>query len=565
MTDVHAFVTDGDLDGLARLVASDPKVLDEATRLGFLPVHTAAESGDDRALRVLLVAGADPDSPTGLDPVHERRMAEMRARGMVMDAFRDERRPLHVATSAAAVDALVASGATLEAEDALAQTPLATAARMGVPDVVRALLAVGAVPSGLALAAAAGTDPHDRCESGECLAAAVTSLLLDAGAPVDQPDDGGRTPLWYHVWMGHPESVSLLLSAGADPLCRDAGGQSPWHLSRQRFDSALAAILDAATPAPHDVPVDLAEVRTMPAYRLDIRADLAVVASADGVVSVWQMEATDASPLHAVRTDHEFIQEVTVAQDVVVVASSSVAEVVSWPDLTSVTPPPWLPVKRDPRNIGVGHVGVSPDGMLAAVTGSEPQTVAVVAWESGKLVGVRETGEYSTSLVFSPASSQLAFVRGYQGGATLAVMAVSAAGVADERELDLNDLRPGGWYVDEPGGPAWSPDGQRLAVPLRWHANHEHAFQFGVAVIEVNGMTAAVTPLDQRQGTVPGRLFWRSDDELIAPLGAHVHRIARAGDVLQTIDIGTVVRAVRPWRDTVVAATDQGLRILRDI
>src|SRR3954452_13768061 len=41
--------------------------------------------------------------------------------------------------------------------------------------------------------------------------------LLDAGTPVEEPDDSGTTPLYAASVSGHADVVSALLEAGADP------------------------------------------------------------------------------------------------------------------------------------------------------------------------------------------------------------------------------------------------------------------------------------------------------------------------------------------------------------
>lgn len=92
-----------------------------------------------------------------------------------------------------------------------AVTPLMHAARLGLPDVVDALLARGADPSLLnedingALWFACYADSADCAE-----------LLIKAGAPLDTQNVNGATALIYCASAGKTPLVRLLLDAGAN-------------------------------------------------------------------------------------------------------------------------------------------------------------------------------------------------------------------------------------------------------------------------------------------------------------------------------------------------------------
>jgi ankyrin repeat protein len=58
-------------------------------------------------------------------------------------------------------------------------------------------------------------------------ALAVTRVLLDAGADVNQPQEAGWTALHQAAHRGWTEIVRLLLSRGADPAAPTAEGKSP--------------------------------------------------------------------------------------------------------------------------------------------------------------------------------------------------------------------------------------------------------------------------------------------------------------------------------------------------
>jgi hypothetical protein len=59
---------------------------------------------------------------------------------------------------------------------------------------------------------------------------AVTRLLLEHGADTHARGKYDWTPLHYACWRGHPELVTLLLHAGADPEARTAR-RTPTHLA----------------------------------------------------------------------------------------------------------------------------------------------------------------------------------------------------------------------------------------------------------------------------------------------------------------------------------------------
>jgi hypothetical protein len=138
-------------------------------------------------------------------------------------------------------------------------------------DVMRALLELGADPNGdffganttplmyVRSAAAArilldaGAIPFARSDRGATallsatyLAPDVTETLLKAGAPADQPDLNGETPLWRASCRGNIGVVKLLLAAGADP------GVRPWSASGLECARQSAANARQRRPSPLD-------------------------------------------------------------------------------------------------------------------------------------------------------------------------------------------------------------------------------------------------------------------------------------------------------------------------
>lgn len=73
------------------------------------------------------------------------------------------------------------------------------------------------------------------------LFAPAVSLLLDAGAAVNQPRKNGDTAL--HLVAGAPHLVRLLLKAGADPNCQNKRGWAPVTAAAAQNCDALEAML----------------------------------------------------------------------------------------------------------------------------------------------------------------------------------------------------------------------------------------------------------------------------------------------------------------------------------
>jgi hypothetical protein len=70
--------------------------------------------------------------------------------------------------------------------------------------------------------------------------------LLDKGAPVNERDELGRTPLMLAVMQRKLEIVRLLLDRGADPNVADSAGRTPLQRAKQGNQREIAALLERA-------------------------------------------------------------------------------------------------------------------------------------------------------------------------------------------------------------------------------------------------------------------------------------------------------------------------------
>src|SRR5690606_28763712 len=186
---------------------------------GVAPLHLAIENGDRVMVERLLAAGADPDQPdrTGETPLFlAARIGD----------------PLIAA-------ALIARGATVDARDPeYRQTPLMVAAREGHADIVELLLAHGA-------------DVNAQTRTGETLRFRLPSEnagskgvgIIRGGWPergMRYPIPGAKTPLLYATREGYVAVTKLLVDAGADLEQADANGVTP--LINAIINASLAAV-----------------------------------------------------------------------------------------------------------------------------------------------------------------------------------------------------------------------------------------------------------------------------------------------------------------------------------
>lgn len=68
-------------------------------------------------------------------------------------------------------------------------------------------------------------------------------FLIQAGADVNAVDDEGMSPLLYAVKSGHPQSIVLLLGAGANPDRRANDGRTAESLASFRKDRKVLEAL----------------------------------------------------------------------------------------------------------------------------------------------------------------------------------------------------------------------------------------------------------------------------------------------------------------------------------
>ena len=258
---------------------ADPNVLDDD---GESPLHPAARYGRPGTITALVNAGTDPNTANedGEAPLHQAvsegktanvdALLEGGADANARTARGDT--PLHLAAAppdTTIVSALVNAGADVNARNLSGETPLHAAWQHDSPMVIGKLLELGADPEAeddrgriagptcdwgdydffrdapvesVRGCVEVGTPIDSRDRVGRPLlhrlggslfsrgdvTIAIASLLLEAGADVNERDDRGSTPLHYAAG-GTSDFVAALLEAGADVNARSSFGDTPLH------------------------------------------------------------------------------------------------------------------------------------------------------------------------------------------------------------------------------------------------------------------------------------------------------------------------------------------------
>jgi ankyrin repeat protein len=246
-----AYWDDAEAADLLLKAGADPKA---ATRLGATPMSIATEDGDTAMIRRLLAAGVDANAPF----------------------LSNGETPLMLAARSGSVESvqlLLEAGANVEAKDTLRQTTaLIWAAEQGHAKVVALLLAHHADPAASskvtvpparrpapaaaaaagaggagAAAAAADDEPADPAvlaptanAKGGITALMVATrekatdtmtVLLDAGAPINQQTGNGSTALLVALENGDAARAKLLIDRGADVSLANGKGWTPLYLA----------------------------------------------------------------------------------------------------------------------------------------------------------------------------------------------------------------------------------------------------------------------------------------------------------------------------------------------
>ncbi len=249
----------GDLEGLISALKADPEALHASHIEGDSLLGIALARGHETVAKHLIETGSKLDhlnkrSQSLLHRAAYGNSAELITllveKGLDVNA-RDQSNetPLHHTTFSDCVrsaEVLIRAGADIRAEGNSEITPTLWSASYDSPGVLKLLLAAGADPD--AKGAYDGSRPlHSACHYASTNKVPETvKVLIEAGADINVRKPGGGTPLHLAVsWHGGAPLVKYLLKHGADPTLRDDDGDTAMDLAREREHEDIIAILKA--------------------------------------------------------------------------------------------------------------------------------------------------------------------------------------------------------------------------------------------------------------------------------------------------------------------------------
>jgi ankyrin repeat protein len=210
--EAHVAARAGDLATLEALLSQDPDVVNAVDENGRTPLHMAAATGQEEAVRLLLQRGADVNA------------ADAAGMSAVDFAFFAER----ASGTARLTRLLVSEGAEFDANATLfgRARRLDLVISPGNMEMTRFLVEQGADVNALAYVYA----PLENAAARGHLE--IAEFLLANGADVNLRGNDGNPPLRWAVERGHAEVVNLLLEHGADVDVREERyGRDLLHLA----------------------------------------------------------------------------------------------------------------------------------------------------------------------------------------------------------------------------------------------------------------------------------------------------------------------------------------------
>lgn len=246
----------GELATVENLIAANRSLLNKRCFGGNSPLGVALLNGHARIGNYLMAEGASLEhlNVKGESPLHLAARGDcvnlielLLDRGLqINQRDNSEETPLHETTftdCTAAAEVLIRRGADIHAKQSSRITPALWCASYDSPGVLTLLLEAGVDPN--APAADGALPLGSACHySGTDNVPETVKVLLAAGAEVNKKDQSGRTPLhWAVQWQGGKPLVSYLLDHGADPSLRDAAGRDALQIAAEKGDAGLRLLL----------------------------------------------------------------------------------------------------------------------------------------------------------------------------------------------------------------------------------------------------------------------------------------------------------------------------------
>lgn len=139
----------------------------------------------------------------------------------------------------AEIQKIIASGADVNAKDALGRTPMHIAAFYGRTKVMELLLAGGA-----------DINARDHTGMAPLHAAAISGgrqsvqFLLDKQADIHATNEAGQTALHLAAATGQPKLTKFLVERSADPHKKDSDGKTPLFYAKKNYHPQTTATLE---------------------------------------------------------------------------------------------------------------------------------------------------------------------------------------------------------------------------------------------------------------------------------------------------------------------------------
>ncbi len=305
---VHQAVNQGDLKKLEAVLKADPSQANKPAPNGYMPLHTAAQRGNAKAVELLIKYKAKLDAPdrygytalhwaafnrrveiiktllaAGADPLVKDKQKRTALDNLVQQQYYGNTNP--------ALEVLLGGVKDVHGKLSNGQLPLHFAASRGLTGAVKTLLQRKADPTRkddndqTALDLAMATNQFEVAgvlipqvdvsemkapDGGPLLHWLAAHGLTDAaqavikrGADPRATNDSGETPLHAAAWSGKHEMVKLLIDAKVDVAAKDTSGQTAldlaaWQGHQETVDALLAADAPVNAPAGSYTPLHAA-------------------------------------------------------------------------------------------------------------------------------------------------------------------------------------------------------------------------------------------------------------------------------------------------------------------
>lgn len=212
---LFAAIDKDDVGAIKTLLSNKADINSRLASNGYSTVMQATKGGQLRALRYLILKGAD----TNLQD-------------------KDGRTAMHIAATEGKIDifnVLAAAGANAAIKDYSGKTALDYAPKQIRPT-LEVTIAQTALDKNKALFELVGTSSTN-----------AVSKLIDSGANVNAVNSRGQTPLIVAANNNDSNMVQLLLTKGANPNLRDKNGDTAIKIATKNGNAELAQIIDTVS------------------------------------------------------------------------------------------------------------------------------------------------------------------------------------------------------------------------------------------------------------------------------------------------------------------------------